>query len=331
METKGRSVRACVLAAFAPTIALIACNSLNGTEGLSASDCAKDPTALGCKHVSSETTTGGYEPPTSSGNNNASSSGVTATRDAGTSSGDATANNGKPSYCTGILMYVPWDGDAKTKTGLTPSESGGGADVSFVTAKFGQGAHFSPDEHFMYTASAATPLHSTAAGTIVTWMKPDSSSLALRPVFRPQSVDNQRDNDGDTVAPWLGLGLGGGKAGMQLGAVQAAVNDDTAAGGIRGWNTSEFHLVAGTWNAAPTPGGSTISFFVKNATAETTAATTTAWTPRATTTPFVRLLAETDNVNATVDDTAIWDHELTLEELRAIYTSAASLGATCGL
>lgn len=294
----------------------LACNSLSGVGELTEIACVNN-----CEPIRDDGTSSG------SSTSSASSSG-------GSDGGqpDARVNDGRPSFCRGILMYVPFDADAKTKAGLTPVQSSN-TDITFGTpGKFGGGASFDPDDALFYSS---TTLHHPTAGSVAVWIKPMSTAFGTRALFRPQINSDNDDDAADTVAPSLWAGTTeGSRVGMELqgaSGVEAVVQANSTPSGVKGWSTVEFHLMVGTWNAAATGAAPTLTYFVKNSTAETTASSTAIWTPRQATTPVVRIGTEFQNVKATLDDFAIWDHPLTLEESRALFASTVSLGTACNL
>ena len=219
-----------------------------------------------------------------------------------------------------MIFYAPFDGSPNARGGQAPTEADN--DFEFVAAKYGTGVRFTPDSSFQYASpSGGKVIHKPDVGSVMMWVKPNSTSGNTRPFFRPQKqADPQGNNDGNLTGPALVLG-DGSELGMRFSNAAKAVANP---GNVTGWSTGSFHLVVGTWNQAQH-----ITFNVVNTGGTTRVDQPTTYTPNAATTNNIRISDNLFNSDAIIDEVAVWDHELTVAEIAALFQATASLGNTC--
>jgi hypothetical protein len=294
----------------------VACNALTGVGDLGSGPCVDCAGAEDARRSDALVVTDGPDPTDAPAD--------TAALDA--------SDGGRPSYCEGIVLYAAFDGTYATAQGgapdIVPTDS-------FVPGKFGSSvlcSGFGPNQGIFYPTGAGGAVYPKAAGTFAIWFKPTWKwpSNADRTLVKPSG---DRGNGLNGAGPHLRYlspedSFGFVNQNPDGGFVQAAA---PAAQLTPYWNDQAWNHVAGTWNQA---GPITLTFTLNGASGDpsiTHRESSLGWVPQLPAAAFTRVGSNINFADGAFDDFAMWQRDLSLDEIKALYSANRSIGTACGL
>jgi hypothetical protein len=294
---------------------LLACNALTGVDDLAAVDCA-----AGCDAAAPERTELPDGSPVLSDGQALIDGAIAVDAKAPVdASFDAL---GRPTFCQGITLYLPFDGSLTARSGQPPNTS---PNLSFVAGKFGQGVDMTAQggAAVYYAASyLGTPLYSLAQGSLAMWVKPTFTPPTAQAAifFKPRSVPT-------AGTPNAGPELGFGATRLDL-IVNAPDGGATSAGypqaALPNWNAGGWNHLVGTWTTtAPA-----LQLALNGAAPTTTSAI---WVPDESPVNFLRIGSEVSAPRSVFDEVVIWTRVLSTSEIAALAASPVSVAVACGL
>ena len=309
--------RARVLGWALLSLAAVACNALTGAGELGVDPCGADacapattPLADAARDVADVTSEAGRD---------AALDGAT---------GDA---SGRPAFCEGLSLYLPFDGTTTAAQGDTPAQA---VTPTFASGLFGQAIDLQGTTMLFYAAApkGGAVRYAADEGTVLFWFRPRWAfpGTADRTFVRPKEVFASAGAGGPELSLTVSANAGPPLLAFDVPTVASAgapVASITPYWKDLGWN----HL-AGTWTRAAAP---TLTFTLNgasNAPAVTRQETATPWAPPDPVV-YVRLGSATNPIDGLMDDVAIWTRVLSLAEIQAVHDAGLkgqSIGAACG-
>jgi hypothetical protein len=234
-----------------------------------------------------------------------------------------------PSFCAGVLLYLPMDGTLVGTPAVPALVSDGGPAVgSFGPGKFGQAALFAaPAGAAFYAASGALgTTYTIPQGSVAMWVEPQGwtwPAAQARVFFKPTSALT------DTFS--AGASGGADPAGLvtfveqsQGGAdVEAVLGVDAAVT----FASSAFNHVVSTWDEA----SGLLSMTLNGGAMGGAAYQDAGWTPLASTAAYLRLGGYGNVPDVWVDEVVVWSRPLSPAEIAGVYALAMPFGAACGM
>jgi hypothetical protein len=233
-----------------------------------------------------------------------------------------------PSFCSGILMYLPFDTSLASTAGEMPAT---GTTTPLVGGKFGMaadltGAVNTTPNMMEYPVSYDGGVgYTLAQGSIALWVKP--------------SWDVPCSTDRVFVKPAASLASSSTGAGPELACrAQSPVGIlvEEADGGLvpawltasaNGWVAGNWNHLVGTWSVSP----QRMSVFLNGGGSSDLGTSSAPWTPGEGPPTYLRLGSNNLRPASVFDEVVVWGRELGVNEVADVYASTVSVGAACGL
>jgi hypothetical protein len=306
--------RACILGWALVSLGPVACNALTGAGDLGIDPCADDACAPASPATDAREET-------------------VVTRDAGEpddARDAATEAAARPTFCAGLSLYLPFDGNTTAAQGDVPAQA---VTAKFGAGLFGQALDFESDASLFYTAApkGKAVRYLADEGTVLFWFRPRWAfpGTADRTFVRPKQVFASTGAGG----PELSLTVSVAPQLLAFDVPNTASAGAPAAAITPAWKELGWNHLAGTWTRTATP---TLTFTLNGASNGMAAArqeTTTPWTPPDPVV-YVRFGSATNPIDGLMDDVGIWTRVLSLAEIQAIHAAALegrSIASACGL
>jgi hypothetical protein len=237
------------------------------------------------------------------------------------------ADGGRPSFCEGLVLYAPFDGTYATAQGGAPDPEPANP---FVPGKYDKAVvSAGTSGSIFYPEGEAGVIYPKDAGTMAVWFKPTWSwPSTVDRVFVKPAADRSTGLNGS--GPQFRYEVDGTIFGFidqnaDNTLTSAAV---TAAEVIPYWNDLSWNHLVGTWNKL-TP---SLTFTLNGASGDpsvTHRTTNAPWTPQFPDVRFMRLGSNVNVADGSFDEFAIWNRELSLLEIKAVYGANRSIGDAC--
>jgi hypothetical protein len=232
---------------------------------------------------------------------------------------DSTVDTGPPlpSLCSGITLYLPFDGTLVAKTGQAPEMPV--PDAGFIGGKFGSAVDLRTAIAIFYANGGA---YSIETGTLAMWFRPTWTPPCTgtgRALFKPKL-----DQDGavPSAGPQLVCASAFGFYVAQADGGTPGASFPNAA--PSSWVQNGWNHVVGTWDRA----AGSIALVVNGVDATTSADT---WTPGESTANHIRLGSDGNPAGSAFDEVVLWNRALTAAELLALEAVSQPIGDLCRL
>lgn len=230
----------------------------------------------------------------------------------------------RPTFCSGIELYLPFDGTLDARSGQPPDLPPA---VAFVPGKFGQGADLTGSSGTaVYYASTylGVTTYSLAGGSLAMWVKPlwqpPCGAGTPSVLFKPKSTHAATAaNAGPVIECTSAL------TGVTVDMVNGGLTEvGYPSGAVPNWNNGGWNHLVGTWSSA----SPTLQFAVNGA---APVSTTVPWSPNDSPVNFLRVGSETSLPRTVFDEVVLWSRVLLAKEIADLAASPASVADACGL
>jgi Concanavalin A-like lectin/glucanases superfamily len=228
----------------------------------------------------------------------------------------------RPSYCTGITMYLAFDDSLATKDGQTTDPAV--TNPSFVTGKYGKAIDMSGSVSFLYYASSfsGASRYAVGQGTVAMWLKGSwAPPCAGRTFFKPHAAKGASST---SAGAQVSCGSTYGLSEFVVFADGGFASTGPNFAGNSSWTTNNWNHLLGTWDQASPR-------MTLSVNGQARATTTDPWTPGENPANWLKLGSETTKPDAIFDEVVIWNRALGVTESSAVYNATQSIGQVCGL
>ena len=295
----------------AAAASLLACNLLTGAGDLDTAKCLSDCEA-------------GVPERTNVADANLPGDDANVTPDAAAPADGGNDAAQRPSFCSGIELYLPFDGTLDARSGQPPDLPPA---IGFAPGKFGQGADLTGSSgtaiYYAATYNGRTT-YSLTGGTLAMWVKPlwQPPCAVMTPsvLFKPRSARAVTPVSAGPVMGCTSTLTGVAVTAPDGGATEVGY----PSGVVPNWNSGGWNHLVGTWSSA----SPTLQFAVNGTTLVSTSAP---WEPNDSPVNFLRVGSESSLPRSIFDEIVLWSRVLTAMEIADLAASPVSVADACGL